>query len=286
VTTTVKQTAARRRGRRVRVIIILIGLTIAGYAVSRYHGPTPPTEIARGVVYSCVRLPQTGESGGLLHLVRADLNEPGVELFVTPVDADAKAHGWEYRLQYVSSVVHQQRLMAAVNGTLFSSDSGWVRQAGDLARSSETAVADHAVNHVDANTYLLWWDDDRIAHLETTKPPSDEVLAKAKWAIGGQSPTLIDGKSHSWNATNVDHRTMIAADPPRRLLWMAVFDKASARYAATRLAEEGATIGVVVDGGTSSAMAIGSDAHGVRTGTITGGWRPVATVFGVRASSK
>ena len=65
-----------------------------------------------------------------------------------------------------------------------------------------------------------------------------------------------------------------------------VFDKASARYAATRLAEEGATIGVVVDGGTSSTMAIGSDARGVRTGTITGNWRPVATVFGFRASSK
>src|ERR1019366_10290261 len=58
-----------------------------------YHGPFPPTEIYRGITYSCRHLPEGPQSGGLLHMVRADLNVPGVSLYVTPMDPEALMHG-------------------------------------------------------------------------------------------------------------------------------------------------------------------------------------------------
>jgi hypothetical protein len=278
--------SSRRRLRWVLGVLLLAALLAGGYAAWRYHGPCDSIEIYRGVTYSCLRLPSGNESGGLVHLIRADLNAPGVELYVTPLDANAISHGWQYRLQYVSTVVRDQHLATGVNGTLFDADSGWVHRRGDLARSLETVVADHVTSHVGAETYLLWWDDDRIAHLETTKPPSAAVLAKARWAIGGQQAVLVNGVVNPWANHAPDGRTMIAADPERRLVWLGVFDRASYRVAAQTLAEQGATIGVIVDGGTSCAMALGGEANGVRSGTVTGNWRPVATVFGVRADPR
>jgi len=216
-----------------------------------------------------------------MHWIRADLNVPGVSLYVTPLDPDAKMHGREYRLRHVSTAVGEDHLAAAVNGTLFASDSNFIRLPGDFAISNETVVADHVVNHIHAHTYLFWWDDNLIAHQEGTKPPGASVLARAKWGIGGQEPVLQP--DHSSPGMGADQRTFIAADPEKKLVWITCFDKASYRFAARILAEHGAKIATAVDGGTSMAMVIGSGAKNVRAGTITGNWRPVATHFGFRA---
>jgi exopolysaccharide biosynthesis protein len=50
-----------------------------------------------------------------------------------------------------------------------------------------------------------------------------------------------------------------------------------------RLAKLGARDAMLLDGGGSSAMAIGEGALNVARGALFGGWRPVATFFGVRA---
>lgn len=276
----------RSRGRRwfAAVTILLIAI-IAGYFVYSYHGPMPPTEIYQGITYSCLRVAEGPQSGGLVYLVRADLKVPGVSIYITPMDAEALSHGRRYRLQYTASVVRQQKLAVAVNGTLFESDSSFIRLPGDYANGWETIVADHVVDHVDPNSYLLWWDDENIAHFQITKPPGFSSISRAKWGIAGQGPVLVDGHMNPNAAgVNADHRTLIAADPDRKLVWIAVFDRASVQFASNLLAEEGAKIGVCVDGGTSSAMALGPDAHGVRSGTVMGNWRPVANVFGFRAS--
>ena len=49
------------------------------------------------------------------------------------------------------------------------------------------------------------------------------------------------------------------------------------------LADLGAKDGMLLDGGDSSSMAIGKGASVVSPGAVYGGWRPVATQFGVRA---
>ena len=49
------------------------------------------------------------------------------------------------------------------------------------------------------------------------------------------------------------------------------------------LASLGARSGMLLDGGGSSTMFIGEEARRGARGTVVGGWRPVATFFGVRA---
>jgi hypothetical protein len=265
------------------LLLIAAGLGIGGRLLWEYHPPAAPVEIYQGITYGCERVPTTDESAGLVHWVRADLKVPGVQIYITPMDPGARSQGFEYKLKYTSTAVADEHLAAAVNGTLFGSDSGYIRLPGDDAFSNETAVADHVVNHVDKDCYLLWWDDNLLAHLETTKPPTEPDLHHARWGIAGQQATLFDGKVGMWAGKLADKRTIIAADPKNRLVWIACFDWASYHFAAMRLQSMGAKIGTLVDGGTSVAMAIGDQAKNVRPGVVTGNWRPVATVFGFRA---
>jgi hypothetical protein len=262
---------------------VLIAAVVACHYWRHFHGPLPPTEIYHGLTYECVSLPESFESGGLLHLIRADLTVPGVSLFLTPLDREVVARGWQYKLEFVSTVVDSQRLAAAVNATLFASQSTLIRRRGDLARSNETVVADHIVSHIHRDSYLMWWDDENVAHLETTKPPSEAALQRAKWGIGGQFGLIVDGKVRAAVDDLVDKRTVIAAEPSNHLVWIAVFDRASYHFAGQALVDRGATMGIMVDGGTSSTMAVGPTASHIVVGTVSGDWRPVATVFGFRA---
>src|SRR5262249_28233159 len=78
-----------------------------------------------GIAYGCKRLAATEEGSGLLHWVRVDLTAPGLELYVTPLDAAAVAQGWEDRLRRIGDVVDTEHLAVAINGALFLSNSGW-----------------------------------------------------------------------------------------------------------------------------------------------------------------
>lgn len=270
-----------RRILQFAVPVVLVGV---GYFWWNLRGPVPATEIYEGVTYGCEQLTANAEGDGLMHWVRVDLTAPGIELFVTPLDPDAVAQGWQYRLQFVGTAVREGQLAVAVNGTLFDSDSAWVPLPGDLARAVETAVADHKVNHVWEHTYLLWFDDDLVPTLEFSKPPKADVLEKARWGIGGQAVGLKDGRV--WPGTPAqpkDARTAVGIDAERRLLFLAVFQSASTRRALEQLAALGAKDGMLLDGGDSTSMALGEQATDARPGAVLGSWRPVATHFGVRA---
>jgi len=210
-----------------------------------------------------------------IHWVRIDLTAPGIELYVTPLDAAAVAHGRQYRLRRIKDVVDRENLAVAINGTMFASDSNWlIRMPGDFASSVETVVADHVVSHIWEHTYLLWFDDELTPHLRLSKPPTGAELAAAKWGIGGQ---VWPGRDRS-----PDSRTAVAIDGARKLLYLAIGQYISPHLMLQKLADLGAEDGILLDGGGSSSMALGEAVKGVRAGTY-GGWRPVATQFGVRA---
>jgi hypothetical protein len=277
----------RRKGKRrwVAACLSVVVLIVAVWSLHAWwtdRDPQPPTEIFRGVTYGCDQL--TGPNArGLIHWVRIDLSVPGIEFYTTPLDAEAVAAGWQYRLAYTDSVVGQNRLAVAVNGVLFQRASH-VPYPGAYARGSETLVSDHIVSHNDPGTFLLWFDDGLNPAFEATRPVDPKVLERAKWAIGGNLNLLVRGEvSRFTHDDRIERRTVIGIDPRKKLLFLAVMEGATERRAGVELARIGATDGILVDGGSSSELTIGSGARGVRPGNTIGTWAPAANHFGVRA---
>jgi hypothetical protein len=157
--------------------------------------------------------------------------------------------------------------------------------SGDLANGVEPVVADQIISHVWLDTYLLWFDDQLTPHLRPDKPLTEAELAMAKWAIGGQDFYLRDGRVLPGDdrSLNLIGRTAVAVDLRRKLLFFAVGTHISGSLIFQTLANLGARDGMLLDGGDSSSMAIGTGARVVSAGNVYGGWRPVATHFGVRA---
>src|SRR5262249_14799789 len=232
----------------------------------------PQTEIFSGIIYGCELLQPTPEGRGIVHWVRIDLSTPGIELYVTPLDSSALREGREYRLRLIGDVVEKERLSVAVNGTLFTSSPRWrPRFSGDLANAVETAVSDHVVNHLWEHTYLLWFDDQLSPHLRPSAPPTPAELRAAKWGIGGQAVWLHEGRVWPTADRKPDSRTAIAIDEQRKLLFLAVGQWISPNLLLQILADLGAREGMLLDGGASSAMAVGEGARGIRAGVLYGG---------------
>jgi hypothetical protein len=215
--------------------------------------------------------------------VQINLTAPGIAPYVTSKDPTAVSQGWQYRLRRVGDVVASEHLAVAINGTLFSSQSRWWRRSGDLANAGISLVADHIVTHGWLDTYLLWFDDQLTLHLRPDKTAEAE-LAMAKWGIGGEDFWLRDGRvwPGDYRSHILDGRTAVAVDLPRKLLFLAVGTHISPNVMFETLADIGAKDGMLLDGGDSSSMAIGTGASVLSPGAVHG-WRPVANQFGVRA---
>jgi len=280
--------ARKRRWRRVLLALVaLLAVAWGGWWVWSRRHPVSPVEIFNGVTYACERLPDTAETGGLVHVARVDLSADGVEIWTTPLDpAPMAKYEREYYARYTADVLKSNDLAVAVNGTLFAPAPKWIFWPfpGLPVRAIETVVSDGQVNHIDPHSYLLWFDADRRPHLERGKPPRAELLAgQARWAIGAQQP--IDLANPQWASIGraPDERTALAIDSGRKLLWIAAFERASPTAVVKYFQAAGAKELVLLDGGDSTSMAIAKNGAGVRPGTLIGGWRPVATHFGVRA---
>jgi hypothetical protein len=267
------------------VAAVVVGLAlISTGSAHRDRCDQSPAELFKGITYGCKTLSATEEGSGLLHWVGVNLAAPGIELFVTPLEPSAVARGWQYRLRRIGDVLDKEQLAVAINGTLFESNSGWwFRMAGDLARAGETLVADHVVSHLALHTYLLWFDEQLTPHLRPSKPPTPAELAHAQWGVGGQAVWLHNGEVWPRSSRAPDSRTAVGIDQERKLLFLAVGEYVSPHRILQELADLGAKEGMLLDGGDSSSMAIGRGARGMHAAVLLGGWRPVATFFGIRA---
>jgi hypothetical protein len=264
------------------LLALSIGVPLEGEFTC--SGRPAAVEIFKGVTYGCRQLEPSEQARGVVHWVRINLMAPGIVPYVTSKDPTAVSQGWQYRLRRVGDVVASEHLAVAINGTFFSSKSSWWRRSGDLAKSVEPVVADHIISHLPLDTYVLWFDDHLTPHLRPDKSLTEAELGPAQWGIGGQNFWLRDGKVWSGNNSCFipDARTAVAVDLPRKLLFLAVGTHISPNLMFQTLADLGATDGMLLDGGDSSSMAIGTGADVVSPG-IVHGWRPVATQFGVRA---
>ena len=272
-----------RLAARLAMFTLLVLATMAACLWWCRPRPRGPLEIFRGVVYECRSLPEGPESGGLVHLLRVDLKTRGMGLFVTPVDPEAKAAGWEYQTRWTPRVAREEGTSVLVNGVLFGARYGTRGPPGDWAASMETLVAEHEINHVWEHTYLMWFEDDLTPHLEEAKPPPPRALERARWAIGGQGITYRNGAVATWAGHTRDRRTLLGLDAANSLLYIGVFDSASVTEASLVLAGFGATQVMPIDGGTSTALCFGPGGHGVTAGTVVYPWRALPTHFGIRA---
>ena len=177
-----------------------------------------------------------------------NLATPGIELYVTPLDPVAVAQGWQYRLRRVGDVVDKEKLEVAVNGTLFESHSRWRPRMAGGRRNRRLPPNSLGRNGESA--------DKRFG----CKAAKSGAVAAVTRMHELQWPSIGSANSCFWPSANMS----------RRVRWQ-------------ELANLGAKDGMLLDGGGSSSMAIGKDAAGVSAGVLYGGWRPVATHFGVRA---
>ncbi|MGO9111981.1 MAG: phosphodiester glycosidase family protein [Thermoguttaceae bacterium] len=255
----------------------------AGYSWWTRPRPTPPTEIFRGIVYTCEEM-NAEECRGLMCLVRVDLAAPGIGLYLTPLDPGAVSRGYQYRLAEATTALRRENLAVVINGTFFSAESGLFYRTGDLANSVQTVIADGEVSHVDPNSYMLWFGTDLTPHIEFRSPPDDGLLRSVRWGIGAGAVSLWKGQvRQSAVGHEMDRRTAVGIDSSQRLLWLAVFENASSSAVARVLGERGAQDGFLLDGGHSTVMVLGPQAAHLRSGVLLGGLRPVATCFGIRA---
>jgi hypothetical protein len=279
----ITSTAERLNTVRLRAVFLCIALICVPAAAALIGDSfnsarrTPRREIYRGVFYET----RQGEHGSV-HLVEVDLTAPGVDFYLTPLDADAKANGHQYRLDYVRNVARAEGLAVAVNGTMFASDSYLAPMVGDFATSIDTIVADHEISHLQARDFMLWFDDRFTPHLETARPARPDVLERAKWAIGTQN-LAIRGKGPRPNDSARDKRCALGLDPASRTLWIGVFESASRRDVRDQLMQAGAHYVMILDGGDSTSFYLGGRAYRVPHGLRFGGQLPVATVLGIRA---
>jgi hypothetical protein len=269
--------------RRILTILLFCIFGVCTASVQLKVMPGQWTTIFAGVRYVEESLTPGPEGSGAVHIVEVDLTAPGIELFVTPVAPEALRAGWEYQLTYLPRIVHEEHLAVAINASLFTSRSlGYIQLPGDLARSVETLVANYAVNHLWEHTYLLAFDDRLQAWFTLSKPPSVSDLRRARWAVGGQAIDLREARVRSSNLMP-DARTAVALDQSGKHLYLAVAKNISPRSMLARLADRGAWTGMMLDGGHSTTLVVGAGANALTPGVVVGGWRPVATVFGVRA---
>jgi hypothetical protein len=262
---------------------VVLGAFLHGDFWEQGH-PHQPVKIFAGITYGCERLAVTQEGGGLVHWVRINLTAPGIELYVTPLDPAAVAHGWQYRLRSIKDVVASEHLAVAINGTYFTTDSGsWLRFSGDLARSIQTLISDHVVAYGPWGASLLWFDAELAPHVSRLSSAAELDLTRAKWAVGAHMLQLHNGQILEGGDSTADARTAIGIDEPRKLLFLAIAERISHSRMLHILADLGATDGFLLDGGDSSAMAIGRGSTGIPATVLLGGGRPVATYIGVRA---
>jgi len=258
----------------------LCGLVIWLDRNDAFRASLPEREIYRGVYYRRMQLPRTTAGWGNVHVVRIDLQAPGIQLFVTPMENQSER---PYRLTMINRTVREQDLAVAVNGPPFDAHRAPFPFPGERAHSVETVVSDHVVGHQGPHSYLLWFDDNNRAHVDHRKPASPEILRRARWAVGSELIVLADGRVNTAPARRVDRRTIAAIDSRHNVLWLALFERATYQLAARTLAGLGADWAVILDGGSSSAMAFGSEARQARPGSVCGLHVPPATVLGVRA---
>jgi Phosphodiester glycosidase len=116
----------------------------------------------------------------------------------------------------------------------------------------------------------------RVEHFELaphelrSSSATEGALAHAKWAVGAHALQLRNGQVLGGRDSTADARTAIGIDEIRKRLFLAVGDRISQPRMLHTLANLGARDGLLLDGGGSTAMAIGLGSSGIPATPLLG----------------
>lgn len=248
--------------------------TAGSYALATRTPEMDRVAVAPGVTLTVGRLSPDAAGYGRYYLATIDLDPSKLDLFVTPPDPRFDNTPFTHRLAHTADEAAFRGLTVAVNASLFLSPSYPIRRAGAPAIANETTVSDWKVVRYWEHTYMLGFTPELNPAPQRNKPPPVDKLPGWKWAIGTQAWIAYEGRFNPYD-TEPSRRTVFAVSADGRRLTLAVFERASSRRIYDELTARGNPWIGGLDGGESSAMALGGRA-------LTGDWRPVANHVGAR----
>jgi hypothetical protein len=108
---------------------------------------------------------QYGAGGFRRYWARVDLGASGIELYVTPLDPEAVAQGWQYRLRGIAEVVQREQLAVAVNAALVidNHDKIHLRTIIVFGCCHEGAERDGRQLFLSAHAWLAWNEEEGMS---------------------------------------------------------------------------------------------------------------------------
>ncbi len=292
--------------------IVLVGLVVGVAWWLTRPQPFPRTEIFRGVFLTMEPVNGTAEvaengdrSGGMVVMIEAHWGTEGVRLAnrelspasvllgppagsapggaeVRPVEGADRLRPSPYRLAWSDWLLAGSGAQVLVNTCRYEPSAWSASWPGQSVWPVETVVAAGAVSHRHAHSYLLWWDAEGEAQLESTKPPSLAVLSRAVEGIGMQGLQLLKGRAilnSLGNAAEAIPRTFIGVDAERKVLYLLAFERVTGQVMVEVAQRVGVRDGGQVDSGDGSTLLVGAGAPGVLPHTGLRGLRPLGPVL-------
>jgi len=242
------------------------------------------TEIYKGVYLTVEELPD-----GRAMIAEVHWETPGVQIGQRDYDFEFSpdnSHSPHFRLTLADMALWREAPSLLVNTTRYMPHEPMDSLPGMSVRTLETLVVDGRLSHVHEHSFLIFWDREMNARLQSSKPPSAQNLETALQAMGVQRVDMNNGQIGSFTREETDElydRTFIGVNPEKKVLYLLVMENVSRYYITLRALQAGATFGGEVDSGNSSTLLVGKGASGIRAHTGIRNLRPLGPYLTVRA---
>jgi hypothetical protein len=289
----------RRLGKNIIVMFILLSVCIGGYALYDRGRPAPipiKQKLNKGVTYR--RVIRIFPRPMIAHVLTIDTKEKGIEFLVTPADTEGET---PLNARTTSQFLKEFNVQIAINGGGFSpwwshSPADYYPHAGDPITPFGLTASNGDIywtgDNTDVGTEPALYIGRRNTLSFNNKPGNiyNAISGDRMLVLKGEIASGLDDKE-------LDPRTAIGINRNGRYLYLVVIDGRQPFYSegatfaelANLLIDQGAFMGMSLDGGGSSTMVIEGDngapiiLNSPIDNYIPGRERPVGTHLGIYA---
>lgn len=288
---------AKKITRTILGILIFVSLCIGGYLLYDRGRPAPipvKQKLYEGVTYR--RVIRVFPHPMIAHVLTIDTKAKGIEFLVTPPDSKGEA---PLNARTTAQFLKEFNLQLAINGGGFS--PWWSHSPADYYPHEGDPITPFGVTASNGDVY--WTGDDTDVGTEPTLYISrkntlsfNNKPGRVYNAISGDRMLVLKGERASdLDNEELDPRTAIGINRNGRYLYLVVVDGRQPFYSegatfvelANLLIDQGAFMGMSLDGGGSSTMVIEGDngtpiiLNSPIDNYIPGRERPVGTHLGI-----